>query len=577
MKKIYFLSILLFLILGFDIRAQNVLKSEKEIPNLLINAEKLIANSELKEASGIYNDIALYYWEKKDLSQAIDYFNKSYKLNEKLNSEGGMAMISSNLAMIYCDKVQYEKGIEFFNKALAYRRGTGDKVAIASNLINISIAENNLKKYESSVLHLEEALKLSMETNDTKQMRACYGMLAETYEKMGNVEKTMHYFKFYKSFNDLVNRKKEREFTKKIADNEVVMLKLENEAHKKELELLRKQGELSALSKEMQMLYENVSKKELVLKLKDQEAKTKQVEYDKEKEKLAYEEHKNTYLTYGGGAIILILLALLISGISIFMYRAKTSKLLKAQNEEILAQKYNTEVANKNKDKLLSILGHDLRGPFATFKNLIQLLDMKVLTNEEVVAHIKDMSTVADSTLLMLDNTLVWARGQAEGETFNPKNINLKNILLECFNFLGETAKLKNIELINHISQDIITFSDENQVRIIIRNLVSNAIKFTPSGGKITVGAQKLDDYMTSVRITDTGVGMKPEDLAKLFGENHFTKSGTQNEKGTGLGLLLCKEYTEQNGGSIEVESKVNVGTTFAFTLKNSDNRNLQT
>lgn len=577
MKKTNLLLYLFLLLFGLHIAAQNVLKNDKEVPTLLVNADKLIANGELKEASGIYNDIALYFWERKDLVQAIDYFNKSYKLNEKLNSEGGMAMISSNLAMIYCDKMQYEKGLEYFGKVLKYRRGTGDKVAISSNLINISIAENNLKKYESSVEHLEEALKLSMETNDAKQMRACYGMLAETYEKIGNVEKTMHYFKFYKSFNDLVNRKKEREYTKKIADNEVVLLKLENESHKKELELLRKQGELSALGKEMQMLYENVSKKELVLQLKDQEAKSKQLEIDKEKEKLVYEEHKNTYLTFGGGAIILILVALLVVGLSLYMYRSKTNLLLKAQNAEILEQKFNIEVANKNKDKLLSILGHDLRGPFATFKNLIQLMDMKVLTNEEVVAHIKDMSSVADSTLLMLDNTLVWARGQADGESYNPKNINLKNILIECYNFLRETAKLKNIELVNHISQDIITFSDENQVRIIIRNLVSNAIKFTPNGGKITVGAQKLDDNLTSVRISDTGIGMVQEDVNKLFGENHFTKSGTQNEKGTGLGLLLCKEYAEQNGGTIEVASQLNVGTTFAFTLKNSDNRNLQT
>lgn len=569
----YFKTLTLFFIIFYSSFAQNQLKSEKDIPVLLLKVDDLLARDELKEASGVYNDIALFYWEKKDLNLAVDYFNKSYKLNEKLNSEGGMAMISSNLAMIYCDKNQYEKGIEYFNKVISYRRSTGDKVAISSNLINISIAENNLKKFDSSVEHLEEALKLSMEINDTKQMRACYGMLAETYEKMGNVEKTMHYFKFYKSFNDLVGRKQEKEFTKKIADNEVMLLKLENESHKKELDLLRKQGELTALSDEMQLLYENVSKKELVLKLKDEEAKAIKIEIEKEKEKNFYEEKIINYLSWGAGTIILLLIGLLMILYYIFRFRTRTNQLLKIRNAEIIEQKTKIELANVNKDKLLSILGHDLRGPFATFKNLIQLMDMKVLSTEDAVEHIKNMSSVADSTLLMLDNTLIWARGQAQGSSYSPENISIKNITKEILDFLNETAKLKNIELIDYISDDIITFSDENQVRIILRNLLSNAIKFTPSGGKISVGAQKLDDSFTAVRVTDSGVGMKPEDCSKLFGENHFTKSGTQNEKGTGLGLLLCKEYIEANGGTIEVSSELNKGTTFAFTLKNSDNR----
>ncbi|TAF74555.1 MAG: hypothetical protein EAZ53_08560 [Bacteroidetes bacterium] len=569
---IFFLLFLSFL-QGFT---QNKFRSTEEINTALEKADFLIKQDELKEASGIYNDIAIKYWEDKNLDLAIEYFTKSYRLNEKLNSEGGKAMISSNLAMIYCDKTQYEKGIEYFNKSLAYRRTTGDKVAVSSGLINLSIAQNNIKKYEESVVNLEEALKLSMEINDTKQMRACYGMLAETYEKMGNVERTMHYFKFYKSFNDLVSRKREKELTQKIEEKDVLLLQSENESQKKELELLRRNQELSALSKEMQMLYENVSKKELVLKLKEEETKAKNREIEIQKQKLEHETEVNNYVTWGGGIIILILLILLIIGYSLYRFRNKTNKLLKQQNAEISHQKANIEYANKTKDKLLSVLGHDLRGPFATFKNLIQLMDMKVLSQDDVVTHIKDMSSLADSTLLMLDNTLIWARGQMNGEMLEQKNIELYIIVKEVLSFLSETAKIKNIELINHTPPELVAFADANQIKIVIRNLVSNAIKFTLPNGKITIAAHSYNDEFVSIRVTDTGIGMKPEDVEKLFTSEHFTKTGTKNEKGTGLGLLLCKDYIETNGGKINVTSEVNKGTTFAFTLKVSDNRTVE-
>lgn len=571
-NTMFFLLFLSFL-QGFS---QNKFRSTEEINIALEKADFLIKQDELKEASGIYNDIAIKYWEDKNLDLAIDYFTKSYRLNEKLNSEGGKAMISSNLAMIYCDKTQYEKGIEYFNKSLAYRRTTGDKVAVSSGLINLSIAQNNIKKYEESVVNLEEALKLSMEINDTKQMRACYGMLAETYEKMGNVERTMHYFKFYKSFNDLVSRKRERELTQKIEEKDVLLLQSENESQKKELELLRRNQELSALSKEMQMLYENVSKKELVLKLKEEETKAKNREIEIQKQKLEHESEVNNYVTWGGGIIILILLILLIIGYSLYRFRNKTNKLLKQQNAEISHQKANIEYANKTKDKLLSVLGHDLRGPFATFKNLIQLMDMKVLSQDDVVTHIKDMSSLADSTLLMLDNTLIWARGQMNGEMLEQKNIELYTIVKEVLSFLSETAKIKNIELLNYTPPELVAFADANQIKIVIRNLVSNAIKFTLPNGKITIAAHSYNDEFVSIRVTDTGIGMKQEDVDKLFTSEHFTKSGTKNEKGTGLGLLLCKDYIETNGGKINVTSEVNKGTTFAFTLKVSDNRTVE-
>jgi signal transduction histidine kinase len=177
------------------------------------------------------------------------------------------------------------------------------------------------------------------------------------------------------------------------------------------------------------------------------------------------------------------------------------------------------------------------------------------------------INSSAHHTFELLENLLDWAGMQQGRIPFEPKPILLNNIISSEFEGLKETANQKNISLIDGNQENIIISADENMLRTVIRNLISNAIKFTPKQGFVKVSAEVRHDYV-HVLVTDSGIGIKPETIGKLFKiETSFTTRGTENEKGTGLGLLLCKEFVEKHGGKIWVESEKGKGSTFSFSL----------
>ena len=221
------------------------------------------------------------------------------------------------------------------------------------------------------------------------------------------------------------------------------------------------------------------------------------------------------------------------------------------------------------RDKLMSIISHDLKSPFngiLGFANLI-LQDYDELSNQERKEFILNIQISAQGAFELLENLLEWSRIQTGKIQFSFEEFNLSRMIYENFILLQASAEKKQIRLYNLTPPDGFIIADHNSMLTIIRNLLNNAIKFTPRGGKVTVTAEQKDN-LWEVSILDTGVGIKPEDLQKLFktGETVKTK-GTENEKGTGLGLLLCNEFVEKNGGTIRAESTPREGSKFIFTV----------
>jgi len=173
----------------------------------------------------------------------------------------------------------------------------------------------------------------------------------------------------------------------------------------------------------------------------------------------------------------------------------------------------------------------------------------------------------ARNNLNLVDNLLTWAKTQAEEIKYKPENLDLKPIVEESLMVLYPTASHKEIKLINSVSDDIVVCADPDMLKTILRNLVQNAIKFTESNGKIDINAVSNPDHI-EISVTDNGVGITEENQQKLFGTDlNFSMQGTENESGTGLGLMLCKEFVEKHGGKIWVESQVGKGSKFLFTL----------
>jgi len=244
----------------------------------------------------------------------------------------------------------------------------------------------------------------------------------------------------------------------------------------------------------------------------------------------------------------------------------------KLAEEEIKLKNELLQIINSEKDKFFSILAHDLRGPLSAFVSATQIIAEEIQTMgiEEIKEITLSMKTSATNIYSLLENLLEWSRLRRGVMDFIPEKINLKKKIEECVAVLSESARKKGIEILISIPEVIDVLADSLMFDTVIRNLISNAIKFTPVGGKVTLTAGYIEDHIVEIKISDSGIGMTPELKDKLFLLNEKTsRKGTEGEPSTGLGLLLCKEFIEKHNGKIRVESEVGKGSTFSFTISN--------
>lgn len=221
---------------------------------------------------------------------------------------------------------------------------------------------------------------------------------------------------------------------------------------------------------------------------------------------------------------------------------------------------------NEEKDKLFSIIAHDLRSPLGSLNQILAMLAEGQLSKEEFDVLVSKISKNANRSSELLDNLLQWASSQMKGFKVLKKRINIQALIQEKIESMQQVAAQKNIEIVNNSPEEIFALADPNMISIVLRNLLSNAIKFSYKGSVIVVGSAKENDKI-KVWVKDDGAGVAAEEMPALFDNIAYTKPGTDNEKGTGLGLVLCKEFIEKNDGQIGVESSIGKGSIFYFTL----------
>lgn len=241
---------------------------------------------------------------------------------------------------------------------------------------------------------------------------------------------------------------------------------------------------------------------------------------------------------------------------------------LRQQKEEIELQAEQLALANQQKNKLFSIISHDLRSPIYSLKGIVKLLDAGILKAEDLYRIKGDINRKIDNIGEVMENLLHWSVSQLEGEKVLRTDFDLSTICNEITNLYEPLAVEKEIRLLQGVKDPIMVHADPNQLRVILRNLLGNALKFTPTEGTVSLSADFRGPEMVKIIVSDTGLGMCPNQIKDLFcfTDKKSTK-GTSGEKGVGLGLILVKEYVEKNGGKIEVESAPGVGTTFRFSL----------
>ncbi|HEY4063940.1 MAG TPA: HAMP domain-containing sensor histidine kinase [Puia sp.] len=238
---------------------------------------------------------------------------------------------------------------------------------------------------------------------------------------------------------------------------------------------------------------------------------------------------------------------------------AKNEQLLKTQTEELMQ-------VNAFKNRLFSIIAHDLKSPIYALRTLFRNMQQYDLPAEEIKGMVPEVVNELTYTTSLMENLLQWARSQMQADAVKPQVIDIPGLMTEVGRLLRLQAEAKHIRLHMKVEEAVCAFADKDMVNLVLRNLLSNAIKYTPEKGEIEVGVCKKASWV-EIFVKDSGMGMSPEALEKIHLNNYYTTKGTAGESGTGLGLMLCREFVARNGGQLHIASEVEKGSVFTFTL----------
>ncbi|MEE4198994.1 MAG: tetratricopeptide repeat-containing sensor histidine kinase [Bacteroidales bacterium] len=508
-----------------------------------------LSNLELLEKSGLTSDIHIIYMNIGNVYQQFaffesdpgylqissEYFLKAlYHLQDKSNTYDRF-LLYHNLAVNSEDLERFDEARKFAYKAIELGKEVGAKGTMVYSiqcLGNTFIKEGN---YVQGLKYLKESYEMARELEDVRQIHRLTKNLSDAYEKLGDSDQALGYLKEFLVYDDSVYS-----LNKKAQIVELEQ-KYEAEQRKQEIALLKAEKELQEAE---------LAKNEATF----QQARFKQM-------------------------ILFIAIGLAVCFIIYLWYdrkkRKKINQLLALQNKKITSQqgeiaKQNNELleANKTKDKLFQIIAHDLRSPLISIDSIAQLIPIWI--EEQDYDSLRKLSNNLElsvtNLLTLIDNLLNWALSQQGKIPYKPETFNVKEVIDEAIDLYRSSAELKNIALIDEVEEDILIFADKNMVHTIFRNLINNAIKFTPEKGEVYVGSSARNKY-AQLWVKDTGIGIKEEHQRKVFELANGDGNEQKSETGKGLGLFFCKEFVKINQGDIFIESRPNQGTTITFIL----------
>ncbi|WP_320019276.1 tetratricopeptide repeat-containing sensor histidine kinase [Labilibaculum manganireducens] len=489
-------------------------------------------NIALKSNSSLYycyNNLANIFSLQNNYGEALSYYKKNLEILNEEPNKYQLAQTYHNIGSCFFEMRQYSMALEYLNQSLLLKKEIGNKnltISTLNSLAHVFYAQNN---YKDALEYRKKALALAIETKNIEYQKNCNEELFKIFTHLNMADSALHYFSDYELLKDSIFNLKN---LKQIAE-----IQEKYESEKKETQIT---------------LLEKVNKSRMW--------------------------QRNS----------LIVLLILLIGYAIFIVRSyyinkKTHRLLQLQNERIqwhktLLDQKNVALSdsNKTKNRLFQIISHDLRSPLASVYNIAQLIKIFIQQRKyqllEESCH--DMEESISNVLSLTDNLLSWSLNQSGKLPYKPAILSLKPLLENNLRTYSSVAKQKNIHLQLLLEETVMVFADRQMLDTVIRNLINNSLKFTKSGGVIAIGLNQSDNFV-ELWIKDSGIGISEDQIAHLFEIDHSQSyNGTNGEKGNGLGLLLCKQFIEQNKGEIRVESTLNLGTTFRITIPAAENTN---
>ena len=527
---------------------------EEALKNFLVGLDLANASDHKLMQSILNENIAALYTSLKEYDQALDFYHQVKKINEAIGDEVVMAETLSNVASVYADIGNYNHAMFNINKAISTfeREEVFDWLAFAYSVKGEIYLKQ--KKYKWALYWYEQSNLLHKNLEDDRSRIDLLNGMASAYlglcEEIKSETYALEAFEISKSIKSLEGKRDCAKTLYTIKKNQADFY-----------EALQYHEIFQSLT---DSLYKDENKKSLaLLKTKYNFEKSKRELMAKNERELA---KQRNFIHIS----IIVLVILLATSIPLYFNQKKLKRLykeLQINTKNLRKSEMELNAINRTKDKLFSIIGHDLRGPIGALQGLLKLMVAGQIAKEDFSKLLPKLRGDVDHILFTLNNLLSWGYSQMNGAVTKPKMINLNTLVKRSINLLSEMAGNKGIKISDELPENCFLLADEDQMDVVVRNLMSNAIKFTPKNGVITLRAEETETHWV-VKVTDTGIGMDEKTRTKIFQENSsLTTYGTENEKGTGLGLSLCKEMVERNKGEIWVESTLRRGSTFHFSI----------
>jgi signal transduction histidine kinase/Tfp pilus assembly protein PilF len=585
-----------------------------------LNALKLRQEvNDISQIAASLNNIGLIYDEIGNYEKALDYYTQSLSIKSDLADNKELANTLQITGNLFYKQRQFNQALEKYTEALVLREKIGDKISIAASLKSLGNVYLELGDKTKSLIYLKESLRLRDEMGDARGVNEMLNEIGNYYQSISDYDLALDYFlqtiKLSQKTSDkflfaLASRKAGELFIKQGKLNEG--LELINNS----LEIGQEIGNLEMIKNAYYALFQHYNKygnkdkaltnyinyslikDSIFAKVNDQRILETQMKFEVEKTQTELSRIENEFKELTNekkirdlelqkqknlrNLMIIISLLSLISIILIlrqFLLKRKTNRILKEKiteidrsNKLLRDSESSLKVLNATKDKFFSIIAHDIKNPFNALYSLTDFVSKNFdsYTPAELKNYFDLIHSSAEELLELLENLLHWSRTQRGKIEFNPVNLNLNDKVQSIMSLQKMSADKKNIKIVSSIEPSLYISADEDMLNTILRNLISNAIKFSYPGGVIIIMAEKSSDH-TIISVVDSGVGISDEDKEKLFRiDIHYSTTGTSEEIGSGLGLILCREFVEKHNGRIWVESELGKGSTFKFTISNN-------
>lgn len=551
------------------------------------NYDKSLKNfSEALAISAVMNDkmriAALYhlmgntYLKMKKFNDALDNYRKSLDIRRNLDDKTQIATTLSSIGNVYSDMGKFNEALRYYTEALTIRRKIGEKLGISTSLSNIGDLYGIIGNNGQSLNYFEQSLKLAEDINFTYNIALCSRKIGEIYLASKNFDKAYPYIeKSMKLSFELSNK----ELKRKLYYDFYTYFSAKND-YKQALENYRFYSQYND-SINASMTNQKLLDMQVNYEIGKKEGEVQKIEYEiavlrKDKEISDMKDVRRKLIIF-----ILLIVTLLVFSLGILYYnryhikRKSAEQLLEKLdiidlvNQSLKTSEDEQKKLNVTKDKFFSIMAHDIKNPLGGLISVSDMLKKESagMSEEDKTELYEVMHKTSIQLYNLLENLLHWSRSQTGKIPFNPVEIKPFDIAEINIELLKANAEKKNIMIINMIDHNISVKADKEMITLVMRNLLSNAIKFTGESGKIML-ASTIREGFIDISVEDNGIGIPKDDINKLFRiDTHYSNLGTNNETGTGLGLILCKEFITKHYGKIWVESDSGKGAKFTFSL----------